>query len=54
MGSPLLVDSHPSQQHAGNILLVVPTETTESKPVKLETSGQSYKAYTIIIYKSES
>ena len=32
------------------MLLWVCTETTESKPVKLETSGQSYKQFTLVIY----
>ena len=34
------------------MLIFVCTQTTESKPVKLETSGQSYKASTIVIYDS--
>ena len=34
------------------LLFVCCTETTESKPVKLETSGQSYKASTIVNYDS--
>ena len=35
-----------------NMLLFVCTETTESKPLKLETSVQSYKTSTIVNYDS--
>ena len=46
----ILTESDLTKQE--NILLFLCTEATESEPIKLETSGQSYKASMIVIYAS--